>query len=134
MVARRREDTAEMITPRGGVSVGRASDRRRGLLLGAAALEAADVGDEVPALLLGQVLPRRHRTLAVRHLAEEHAVGIGLYLGRRPVRGLGSERRGGHAVTLAGGAMAGDAVRLRRFLAGGGVARALQGLVLGVLA
>src|SRR5207247_4250678 len=124
------EDTAEMITPRGDTSAGRESDRRRGLLLGAAALEAADVGDEVPALLLGQVLPRRHRTLAVRHLAEVHAVGIGLHLGRRPVRGLGSERGGRHAVTLAGGAVTGDAVRLRRLLAGGGVARDLQGLVL----
>src|SRR5262245_16568485 len=106
-------------TRRAGIGADDNAPRRRGAFEGSsvgrrlllrAALKTADEADEVPALLLREVLPRRHRALAIGHLAEQHTVGVALHLRRRPVRGLRGERGGGHAVALAAGAVTGDAV------------------------
>src|SRR5687768_17411179 len=77
------------------------------------------------------MLPRRHGTTAVGDLPEQLAVRLLLDLGGGPVGGLRRwQRGGGGAVTLAGGAVARRAIRLRRFL---GVADALHRILLGLL-
>src|SRR5215467_2365064 len=59
------------------------------------------------------MLPRRHRTAAVRHLPEDLTIGLLLDPIGRPVRRLRrGQCRGGRAVALAAGTVAGDAVRL----------------------
>src|SRR5215472_9180999 len=80
-------------------------------------LERADVLDECPAVVLRQVLPRRHGAAPGRDLPEDLAVALILNLAGSPVRRLRiqGDRRG--AVALAAAAMAGDAVDLRDVLA-----------------
>src|SRR3989442_13951096 len=64
-------------------------------------LQAADVVDQVPAVLLRQVFPGRHRAATVGDLPEQLTVGFGLDLRRRPVRGLRwLQRAGGGALTI----------------------------------
>src|SRR4030095_8559391 len=96
-------------------------------------LQRPDVVDDLPAVLVGQVLPRRHGTPAVADLPEQLAVALGRDLGRGPVRGLRRRQRGGGGtVTLAVRAVTGHAIRLDVLL---GVAdtlhRILRGLRLG---
>src|SRR4030095_4103718 len=51
-------------------------------------LQRPDVVDDLPAVLIGQVLPRRHGPPAVADLPEQIAVALRRALGRGPVRGL----------------------------------------------
>src|SRR5262249_103359 len=80
-------------------------------------LERADVRDEGPAVVLRQVLPRRHGAAPGRDLPEDLAVALVLNLLGSPVGRLRiqGDRRG--AVALAAAAMARDAVDLRDVLA-----------------
>src|SRR5215472_6934080 len=80
-------------------------------------LERANVLDERPAVVLRQVLPRRHGAAPGRNLPEDLAVALVLNLLGSPVGRLRiqGDRRG--AVALAAAAMAGDAVDLRDVLA-----------------
>src|SRR5262245_36926914 len=80
-------------------------------------LERADVLDERPAVVLGQMPPRRHGAAPGGYLPEDLAVALVLNLLGSPVGRLGiqSDRRG--AVALATVAMAGDAVDLGDLLA-----------------
>src|SRR5262245_62445771 len=101
-----------MLASRGGVTAAGRGTRRWYLLL-----ESPDVVDDLPAVLLGQVLPRRHGAAAVGDLPEQLAVSLALDLGRGPVGRLGRrQRRRGHAVALARGAVARDAVGLDELL------------------
>src|SRR5262252_3319794 len=76
-------------------------------------LQGSNVVHDLPALVLRQMLPRRHRAAAVRHLPEDLTIGLLLDRIGRPVRRLRrGQCRGGRAVALAAGTVAGDAVRL----------------------
>src|SRR5207302_3070408 len=92
-------------------------------------LERADIVDERPALLLRQVLPRRHRATTVADLPEDLAVRLRRDLRRRPVGGLGRRQRGrGGTVALAVRAVARHAILLGELL---GVGEKLRVALLG---
>src|SRR5215471_412899 len=79
-------------------------------------LQAPDVLDEGPAVALGQVSPRGHRTPPAGDLPEDGAVGFGLDLLRGPVRRLGAQCQRRRAVAGSGSAMTRYAVGLRYLL------------------
>src|SRR5581483_10229506 len=79
--------------------------------------ETLDVVHQVPAILLGQARPRRHRRVAVGDLDEERGVLLLLHHLRGPVGRLLGERRRPGTVALAAGAVARGAVLHRDLLA-----------------
>src|SRR5262245_54973688 len=92
-------------------SAGRSAAFRELLLL-----EGADVVDDLPALLLREMLPRRHGSSPVRDLPEDLAVGLFLDLVRGPVGRLGRQRGRGRAIALVAGPVARDAVLVDHLL------------------
>src|SRR5580765_2030769 len=75
-------------------------------------LQRADIPDQGPAILLGEMLPWGHGAPAVRDLPEDLAVAFVLHALRGPVRRLRVERDGRRAVPLALRAVTGHAVDL----------------------
>src|SRR5207247_1918461 len=84
------------------------------LLLGP---ERANIADQSPPIVLGQMSPGGHGSAARIDLPEDLAVGLALDFLRCPVGGLGIEGSRGCPVALAPDAMAGNAIRLRHLLA-----------------
>src|SRR5262245_284341 len=80
-------------------------------------LERANVLDERPAVVLRQVLPRRHGAAPGRDLPEDLAIALVLNLLGSPVGRLRIQGDRCGAVALAAAAVAGDAVDLRDVLA-----------------
>src|SRR5258705_9245753 len=79
--------------------------------------ERADVSDEGPAVVLGEVPPRGHGSPPGGDLPEDLPVRLVLHPLRRPVRRLGVQRDGGGPIALPQGAVARHAVDLGDLLA-----------------